>query len=148
MELLTNELDGFNRALNKLQRLTKNVEDIRIIPDTEKIELMLEAHLSQEKEQTSRLKDSIHSLEERLEKASVVSKFQKWFHYSIWVISLIIIGYLSFKVSRMKELQEESFELGQQEIIENLQGYFNEHPVHLKTYLQWKKENDSVPSQK
>ena len=29
MELLTDELDGFNKALNKLQRLTKNVKDIR-----------------------------------------------------------------------------------------------------------------------
>ena len=148
MELLTDELDGFNKALAKLQRLTKNVEDIKIIPDTEKIEVMLETHLRQEKEKTSRLLESVRSLEGRLAKASVISKFQKWVQYSIWIISLVIIGYLSFKVSRMQKLQDESFEQGQQEIIENLQGYFDEHPEHLETYLQWKKETDSVPNQK
>ena len=148
MELLTDELDGFNKALAKLQRLTKNVEDIKIIPDTSEIEGMLEIHLRQEKEKTSRVRESVYSLEERLAKASVISKIQKWVQYSIWGISLIIIGYLTFKVSRMKELQDESFEIGQKEIIENLQGYFEEHPEHYKTYLQWKKENDSVPNDK
>ena len=148
MELLTDELDGFNKALAKLQRLTKNVEDIKIIPDTEKIERMLKTHLRHEKEQTSRLRESVRSLEECLAKASVISKFQKWNQYSIWAVSLLIIGYLAFKVSRIQELQEESFELGQKEIIENLQGYFDQYPEHLETYLQWKKERDSVPNQK
>lgn len=148
MELLTDELDGFNKALAELQRLTKNVEDIKIIPDTEKIERMLETHLRHEKERTSRLRESVYSLEGRLATASVISKFQKWFQYSIWAVSLLIIGYLAFKVSRIQELQEESIELGQKEIIENLQGYFDQYPEHLETYLQWKKERDSVPNQK
>ena len=139
MELLTDELDGFNKALAELQRLTKNVEDIKIIPDTLEIEGMLEKHLEHEKEKTKELRESVRSLEERLERASVISKFQKWVQYFIWAVSLIIIGYLAFKVSRIRELQEESFGLGQKEIIENLQGYFDEHPEHLETYLQWKK---------
>jgi vacuolar-type H+-ATPase subunit I/STV1 len=148
MELLTDELDGFNKALAKLQRLTKNVEDIKIIPDTSEIEGMLETHLRQEKEKTSRLRESVRSLEERLKRASVISKFQKWVQYFIWAVTLIIIGYLSFKVSRIQELQEESFELGQKEIIENLQGYFGEHPEHYEKYLQWDKEKDSLPNKK
>ena len=34
MELLTEELDGFNRSLDKLEKLTKNVDGIKIRPDT------------------------------------------------------------------------------------------------------------------
>ena len=148
MELLTDELDGFNKALNKLQRLTKNVEDIRILPDTTEIEKLLETHLQREKERTLQLQESVHSLEKRLAKASVLSRFRLWLHYSIWAISLVIIGYLAFKVSRIQELQEESFELGQLEVIKSLKGYFEEHPEHHGTYLQWNKEKDSVPNQK
>lgn len=148
MELLTDELDGFNKALVKLQRLTKNVEDIKIMPDTTEIEEMLGTHLNQEKERTSRLQESIRSLEDRLSRASVISNLQKWLHYSIWAVSFVIIGYLAFRVSRIRELQEESFERGQKEIIENLEGYFGEHPEHYKTYLQWNKEKDSLSNQK
>jgi hypothetical protein len=148
MELLTDELDEFNKALAKLQRLTKNVEDIKIIPDTKKIEGMLKTHLNQEKEKTSRLRESVRSLEERLSRASVISKFQKWLQYSIWAVSLIVIGYLVLKVSSVQELQEEAFNKGRQEVITSLKGYFDEHPEHYKNYLQWDKENDSVPNQK
>lgn len=34
MELLHDELDGFNKALAKLRELTSNVENIKIMPDT------------------------------------------------------------------------------------------------------------------
>lgn len=51
MELLTDELDGFTKALARLQRLTKNVENL------------LENHLRQEKEKTSELQESVHSIQ-------------------------------------------------------------------------------------
>ena len=148
MELLTDELDGFNKALNKLQRLTKNVEDIRILPDTSEIEKLLENHLQREKEKTIDLQESVRSLKERLVKASLISKFQKWLHYFIWVLSLLIIGYLSFKVSKMEEIREESFAEGKREVIISLKGYLDQHPEQYKEYEQWLKEKDSVPNQK
>lgn len=148
MELLTDELDGFNKALTKLQRLTKNVEDIKIVPDTEKIEGMLETHIRQEKEKTSRLLESVRSLEDRLSRSSVISKFQKWLQYSIWIISLVIIGYLAFNVSKLEEIRKESFSEGRQEVITNLRGYFNQHPEHYENYEQWLKIEDSVPNRK
>ena len=41
MELLNDELDGFNKALEKLEKLTENVDNIKISPDTSQIEHML-----------------------------------------------------------------------------------------------------------
>ena len=148
MELLTDELEGFNKALNKLQRLTKNVEDIRILPDTTKIEKLLENHLRQEKQRTLQLQESVRSLEELLAKASVISKFQKWLHYFIWVLSLLIIGYLSFKVTGLEEIREESFAQGRQEVITSLRGYFDQYPEQYKEYEQWLKKKDSIPNRK
>jgi len=148
MELLTDELDGFNKALNKLQRLTRNVEDIRILPDTSEIEQLLENHLLQEKERTAKLQESIRSLKERLAKASVISKFQLWLHYSIWASSLLIICYLVFKVAKIEEIREESFSEGRQEIITNLRGYFDQYPEYYEDYEHWLKENNGVPNHK
>jgi hypothetical protein len=66
MELLTDELDGFNKALARLQRLTKNVENL------------LENHLRQEKEKTSELQESVHSIKECL---SILYLFIIWIIY-------------------------------------------------------------------
>ena len=148
MELLTDELDGFNKALDKLQRLTKNVEDIRILPDTSEIEKLMENHLQHEKEKTLKLQESVRLLKERLAKASVISKWRLWLHYSIWAVSLLIIVYLAFEVSRIEKLQQESFSNGQQEIMTSLSDYFDEYPESLKTYQDWAKEKNGVPNQK
>jgi len=148
MELLTDELDGFNKALNKLQRLTKNVEDIRILPDTTEIEKLLEHHLRQEKEKTLQLQESVQSLKERLVKASIVSKFRLCLHYSIWTTSLVIISYLAFQISRMEVIRDESFFEGRQEVITSLRGYFDQHPEQYKEYKLWLERKDSVPNQK
>ena len=148
MELLTDELDGFNKALNKLQRLTKNVKDIRILPDTSEIEQLLENHLKREKEKTLNLEESVRSLKERLAKASVISRFRLWLHYSIWVSSLLIICYLVFKVTEIEEIREESYSEGRQEVITSIRGYFNQYPEHYQAYQKWIKENNSVPNQK
>ncbi len=148
MELLTGELDGFNKALNKLQRLTRNVEDIRILPDTSEIEKLLEHHLRQEKERTLQLQESVRALKEGFTKASVISKFQKWLHYIIWATSLVIIGYLAFKVSKIEEIREESFSKGRQEVIIILKGYFDQYPECYEDYEQWLKKKDIVPNRK
>lgn len=148
MELLTDELDGFNKALNKLQRLTKNVADIRILPDTSEIEKLLENHLLQEKGRTAKLQESVRSLKERLAKASVISRFRLWLHYFIWTISLLIICYLVFKVTEIEEIREESFSEGRQEVITSLRGYFDQYPERYEDYEQWLKKKNSVPNRK
>ena len=45
MELLSDELDGFDRSLDKLEKLTKNTEGIKIKPDISEIERLLKQHL-------------------------------------------------------------------------------------------------------
>ena len=37
MELLTDELDGFNKSIIRLEKLTQNVENIKVMPDNSEI---------------------------------------------------------------------------------------------------------------
>ena len=147
MELLTDELDGFNTSLDKLQKLTENVDNIKIVPDTTKIEFLLKEHLRDEQAKSSRIREALEEMNEQLSKARVIPKLQLWFHYAIWLISLIIIGYLVFQVSRIDQLQEKAFSEGKQAVISNLNDYFDQYPEHYKTYQNWIKE-ESIPNHK
>ncbi len=148
MELLTDELDSFNRSLDKLEKLTKNADNIKVKPDTSEIEYLLKEHLNSEKGKNSRLQESILDMKKQISRARLIPKTQLWIHYSIWFFSLVIIGYLAFKVSRLSDVQEKSFAEGQQRVISNLRGYFDQNPEHYKSYQKWLKEKDSVPNQK
>ncbi|WP_373519699.1 DUF6730 family protein [Pricia sp.] len=148
MELLSDELDGFNKAVERLERLTENVENINIKPDTREMESMLREHLTSEKVRISQLNGLIQKMGERISKASLIPKAKLWLHYSIWIVSLIILGYLSFKVSRIDDIREKAFGEGEQQVISSLRGYFDQYPEHYKTYQKWLQEKDSVPNQK
>ena len=148
MELLTDELDGFNKSIIRLEKLTQNVENIKVMPDTSEIERLLREHLNSEKTKIERLQESVQDISNQISKARPVPKIQLQFHYSIWFISLVIIGYLSLQVSRIGEVQGQAFTEGEQEVISNLKGYFDQNPGHYKSYQKWLKEKDSVPNRK
>ena len=148
MELLTDELDGFNKSIIRLERLTQNTENIKVIPDTTEIERLLQEHLNAEKANTERLQESVQDIKSQFSKARLVPKVQLWLHYSIWFISLVIIGYLSMQVSRIGEVQEKAFTEGGQEVISSLREYFDQYPQHYESYLKWMEKKDSVPNRK
>jgi len=148
MELLTDELDGFNTSINRLERLAQNVKNIKIKPDTSEIERMLFKYLELEKQNNLKLQESLRNIEKRITKARLVTKVQLWLHYSIWIISLVIIGYLAFRVSRTPDIRERAFADGKQQAISNLKGYFDQKPEHYESYQKWIKEKNSVPNQK
>ena len=148
MELLTDELDGFNKSLVRLERLTQNTDNLKIKADTTEIERLLREHLNSEKANNSRLDESVRGITEQISKARLVPRSQLWLHYSIWITSLIIIGYLAFKVSRIDEMKEKAFAKGEQEVISNLKEYFDQYPEHYESYRKWIKKKDSVPNQK
>lgn len=148
MELLTDELDGFKRSIDRLERLTQNTDNIKVMPDTSEIERLLQEHLNSEKVNTERLQESVQDISSQISKARLVPKIQLWIHYSIWFISLVIIGYLSLQFSRIGEVQERVFTEEEQEVISNLRGYFDQNPGHYESYRKWLKKKDSVPNQK
>ena len=148
MELLNDELDGFNKSVDRLGRLTQNVDDIKIEPDTTEIENMLREHLDSEKETNKNMQESIRNVSKQISKSRLVPNVQLWLHYSIWIISLVIIGYLAFRVSRTDDIQERAFAEGEQQVISSLRGFFDQYPEHYQLYQKWIKEKDSVPNQK
>jgi hypothetical protein len=147
MELLTEELDGFNRSLNKLEKLTKHVDNIEIKPDTSQIEYLLKEHLDSEKAKSSKLRESVQKIMEQVSKARILPKAQLWAHYAIWMISLVIIGYLAFQVSRIDHIQQKALMEGRQQVISDLKGYFDLYPEHYESYQKWIKEKNSAPNQ-
>ncbi len=148
MDLLSDELDGFNKSLDKLEKLTKNIDDVKIKPDTSEIEYMFREHLNWEKGKISRLQESILNTEKRISTARLVPKTQLWIQYSIWFISLAIIVYLAFRVSQISDIQEKAFVRGEQQVIPRLREYFDQYPEHYKSYQKWSQEKDGAPNQK
>lgn len=99
MELLSDELEGFNKSIKKLEKLTQNVDNINIKADTSNIEYYLQDHLRTEKGKSQKLQEAFQRMEKQLSKSQVIPKIQLWIHYGLYIIYIIIIGNLVFKLT-------------------------------------------------
>ncbi len=97
MELLSDELNGFNKSITKLEKLTENVDNINIKADISNIEYYLQDHLRTEKEKSQKLQEAFQRMEMQLSKSQVIPKIQLWIHYGMYMICLLVIGYLVFR---------------------------------------------------
>lgn len=148
MELLSDELDEFNKSIVRLERLIENTDNIKVMPDTAEIESLLREHLKAEKTKSTELQKLLIGINMQISKAKLIPKVQLWIHYSIWIISLVTIGYLGFQVSRISSMKDDAFTKGRLEKMSNVQGYFIQNPEHYESYQKWRNENKRVPNQK
>ena len=143
MELLNDELDGFNKSIIRLEKLTQNVDNINIKADTSNIEYRLQEHLKAERETNHKTQAAIRNIEKELSKARVIPKIQLWIHNGIYLVSLIIIGYLLFTITQLNNFTE-----SEQTVNSNLHEYFEAHPADFQTYQKWLSGKEGIRNQK
>ena len=151
MELLADELDGFNKSIDRLKQLTENVDNIKVEASTDNIQKLLHRHLEKEKWNMESIDQNTDTIRKAVINAKVIPRTLFWLTIVVWTISLVTICYLGIRVSRLDSIREKSFASGRQEVITTLRGFFDENPGLFESYESWRlkgKETDSIQAKK
>ena len=151
MELLTDELNGFNKSIDRLKQLTENVDNIKVEASTDDIQKLLHRYLEKEKWNMESIDQNTDTIRKAMINAKVIPRTLFWLMIAVWTISLVTICYLGIRVSRLDSIREKSFESGRQEVITTLRGFFDENPGLFESYESWRlkgKETDSIQAKK
>lgn len=151
MELLTDELDSFNKSIDRLKQLTENVDNIKVEASTDNIQKLIHRYLEKEKCNMESIDQNTNTIRKAVIKAKVIPRTLFWLTIAVWTISLVTICYLGIRVSRLDSIREKSFESGRQEVITTLRGFFDENPGLFESYETWRlkgKETDSIQAKK
>jgi len=148
MELLTDELDGFKKSIDRLKKLTENVDNIKVEASTDDIQKLLHKHLEKEKWNMESIDQNTDTIRKAVINAKVIPRTLFWLTIAVWTISIVTICYLGIKVSRLDSIREKSFESGRQEVITNLSGFFDENPGLYDSFEEWRTRGREVDSTK
>lgn len=151
MELLTDELDEFNKSIHRLEQLTENVDNIKVEATTYEIQKIIREHLEKERSEKESIKYNIGSINQAVSRAMIIPKALVWLIMILLGTSLVMLSYLGFKVAQLDTIRKKSFDAGEQEVITSLRGYFNENPGLYESYRAWRlkgKEVDSTRTKK
>ncbi|RKN82856.1 DUF6730 family protein [Ulvibacterium marinum] len=148
MELLTDELDGFNRSIDRLKQLTENVDNIQIEATSYEIQKIIREHLEKEKRDMESIDWNTDTIRKAVINAKVIPRALFWLMTAIWTVSIVSICYLGFRVSRLDSIREKSFEAGRKEVLTSLKGYFDLNPGLYEAYEAWRLKGTKVDSTK
>lgn len=144
MELFTEEIDGFNRSITKLEKLTSNLRNTKIQADSKIIESMLDNYMYREEFLLKFYKKQIEEINKKL----------KWGKLLLILfclasgVTVFTIGYFGYQVIQLENKKEEAFIKGKKEIISQLRGYFDDYPDMYKDFQKWSKAQDNIPGKK
>lgn len=103
MELLTEEVNGFQKSIEKLESLSKNLNEVKVKADTSNMEYYLKEHLRKQERIESQNKRTLKELNQKLKQVKLIPKWLLVLFLSVLIMLTIVIGYLSFQVVQLNK---------------------------------------------
>lgn len=130
--LLTEEIEGFNVSVAKLEGLSKKLYEVKVKADTSQIEYLLDTHLKrQELFKQSQAKNT----SELLHRLNQSKLFPKWLvvFSVILVVLLLILGFSTLHFGhKNKQLKNENSLIN-----EHYRSFIKNSPEIEERYLNW-----------
>ncbi len=104
MELLTDEINGFENSIKKLEGLSKGLNEVKV--DTSKLEYLLKEHLRHQERVQSQNKITLNDINKKLKRAKLIPKWLLVLFLSVLITQSIAIGYLSFQVVQLNKKEK------------------------------------------
>ena len=104
MELLTDEINGFQNSIKKLEGLSKGLNEVKV--DTSKLEYLLKEHLRHQERVQSQNKITLNDINKKLKRAKLIPKWLLVLFLSVSIILSMTIGYLGFQVIQLNKKEK------------------------------------------
>ncbi len=104
MELLTDEINGFQNSIKKLEDLSKGLNKVKV--DTSKLEYHLKEHLRHQEKVQLLNKRTLNDIDKKLKRAKLIPKWLLVLFLSVSIILSMTIGYLSFQVVQLTKKEK------------------------------------------
>jgi len=147
-ELLTEELEGFKMAIQKMELITEELNSSGVRTDISNIS-----------EKVSRLKKDqglhfqgqeiiVDRLNRKVSGAKLIPKWLLGLFCIAITCTMIVLGYAFYQMSTIDEVKEEAYQKGREETIRNILPFFDEHTEAKKNYKKWRLKQMETPNQK
>ncbi|WP_209403526.1 DUF6730 family protein [Pseudozobellia sp. WGM2] len=144
MEVLTQEISGFNKSISKLEELSEKFDDVEIKIDTSHLEFRIEEFLRLQEQKKDSYERRIEEVLKNIEKSRWTPKWEVTMIYVVMCLNTIAFGYLGYYYIKYEQKMDAAILKVKQESLGRARGYFDDHPIIYKDFKRWAKKQDSV----
>src|SRR6056297_892021 len=146
MEVLTQEIAGFNNSIGKLEELSERFNKQKIQTDTTRLESLLKDFFNAQKVTVTSYEKRTEEVLKKIEKSRWTPKWEVALLYIYLSINTIAFGYLGYYFINYELKIQDAVKEARVEGFGRAREYFNEHPIIYKDFERWAKKKDSVPN--
>ncbi|RKN77985.1 DUF6730 family protein [Ulvibacterium marinum] len=147
MEVLTQEIAGFNTSIAKLEKLSEKFKNLEVEMDTSKLEFRLDDFIKTQKRTIESYENRMEQVLKKIEKSRWTPKWEVAVIYIVMCLNTIAFSYLGYYFVNYEQKKEAAVAKGKEEGLGKARGYFDDHPIIYKDFERWAKRKDSVPNQ-
>ena len=135
-ELLTEEINGFEKSIGRLEKVHEDFKNLPLRPDTSELNALLKEYGNKQKND---IKEQQRLMERILHKVERSVLLPSWAIKLTWLLVtvLLVLGFSIYQVSRISKKEEAAFIKGQDDAIEHYGTFFKESPEAKELYQKW-----------
>ncbi len=136
-ELLTEEINGFQNSVARMEHLQKFLMEYKEQADTSGIDFILKRYNDHQKKA---IEDQHRLMENVLQHIKKSMTFPKWSIQLFWgllIIIFLVLGFSVYKVSQIAEIKQEAFGQGEEKALGHFRAFFEANPEAGKLYKEW-----------
>lgn len=129
MEVLTQEIVGFNNSIGKLEELSERFNKQKIQTDTTRLESLLEDFFNAQKGTLTSYEKRTEEVLKKIEKSRWTPKWEVALLYIYLSINTIAFGYLGYYFINYELKIQDAVKEARVEGFGRARQYFNDHPI-------------------
>jgi len=139
-EILINEIEAFNKSVEKLQKERIEFQNVQFVPDITPINDILQNHLKEFKEYYQKQNEVLFDLKNDLKKTVIIPKWMTVSFISFFFIIIINLTYIFYQHQQIKEQEQKAYNEGIDAMKSHIQQFFNENQNAKNNYDEWRKK--------
>ena len=148
MELLTEEIEGFKKSVDKLETLSEKLKELKIKKDTSGIEQHINDFLKEQRRTTKTYRDKTIEIHEGIKSARIIPNWLAMLFCIALSIQVLSLSYFAHQFIRFEDKKMEAYNEGRKEGHNNSKAYFEDHPIIHEDFKKWSRKKDSIPNRK
>ena len=136
-ELLTEEINGFEKSIGRLEKVHEDFKNLPLRPDTSELNALLKEYGNKQKNDIKEQQRLMERILHKVERSVLLPSWAIKLTWGLLITVLLVLGFSIYQVSRMSKKEEAAYIKGQDDAIEHYRTFFADSPGAKELYQEW-----------
>ena len=139
-ELLTEEINGFEKSIGRLEKVHDNLRNLPLRPDTTEISALLKEYSNDQKKTIEEQQRLMQRILGKVEKSILLPSWVLKLSWGLLVCVVLVLGFSIYQVSRISKKEEAAYIKGRDSAMGHYGTFLDESPQGKELYQKWLEE--------